>query len=152
MGCVTGPRQFQFEELSEDKRWGSSACEGQSLFRHFPSLLEGLLNGRPLLSSPSAVLAFSQLLFFRHWIYFPSPFCGLWGHAHSIAAHACTHTPTPRSVALQMSAEFIGCGVWRHNLCLLSCLLSSFSFLLKPVVVLSPAGSPPLSWGQVPGH
>ena len=41
-----------------------------------------------------------------------------------------------------MSAEFIGCGIWRHNLCLLFCLLSSFSFLLKPVVVLSPAGSP----------
>lgn len=56
--------------------------------------------------------------------------------------HTHAHPPPPRSVALQMSAEFIGCGVWRHNLSLLFCPLSSFSFLLKPVVVLSPAGSP----------
>ena len=126
---VTGPRQFQFEELSEDKRWGSTACEGQSPFRHFPSLLEGLLNGRPLLSSHSAVLACSQPFFFRHWIYFASHFCGLWGHTYT-ATHACTHTPQP-----PFCSPPSVCRIYR-----LWCLeTQSLSPLLSPFLLLLPA-------------
>lgn len=116
-------------------------CESQSLFRHFPSLLDGASKWQASPLQPfSSLLAFFSAVLFQALDLFCFSFCGS-EDTCTAQPHACTPSPTPHSVALQMSAEFIGCGVWRHNLSLLFCPLP-FSFLLKPVVVLSPHEAP----------
>ena len=105
-----------------------------------------------LLSSPSAVLAFSQPLFFQALDLFCFSF--LWPvrtrtqHSHT-RMHTHPHPPfcSPPNVCRIYR-------LWYLETQSLSPLLSSLLLLLpaKACCCLIPSRKPPLSWGQVLGH